>query len=33
VSHDREEVQALADEVLLIDAGRVVSAGPPRDVL
>jgi molybdate transport system ATP-binding protein len=33
VSHDREEVQALADEVLLIDAGRVVSAGPPRDLL
>jgi molybdate transport system ATP-binding protein len=33
VSHDRDEVQALADEVLLIEAGRVVSVGPPQEVL
>ncbi len=32
VSHDREEVEQLADEVLLIEAGRVVAAGPPASV-
>jgi molybdate transport system ATP-binding protein len=29
VSHDRDEVQMLADQVLLIDAGRVVAVGSP----
>jgi molybdate transport system ATP-binding protein len=33
VSHDREEVQLLADQVLLIDSGRVVAAGSPSSVL
>jgi molybdate transport system ATP-binding protein len=33
VSHDREEVERLADEVLVLDAGRVVAAGRPEAVL
>jgi len=33
VSHDREEVQQLADEVILIDNGRVVASGQPAVVL
>ena len=33
VSHDQEEVRALADHVLLIAAGRLVAAGPPASVL
>ena len=32
VSHDRAEVQQLADEVILIDNGRVVAVGQPTDV-
>jgi molybdate transport system ATP-binding protein len=32
VSHDRSEVQQLADEVILIDNGRVVAVGQPTDV-
>jgi molybdate transport system ATP-binding protein len=32
VSHDRTEVQQLADEVILIDNGRVVAVGQPTDV-
>ena len=33
VSHDRDEVQQLADQVLRIEAGRVVAAGEPAVVL
>ena len=33
VSHDREEVEQLADEVIMIDNGRVVRAGQPVSVL
>ena len=33
VSHDREEVDQLADEVIMIDNGRVVRAGQPVSVL
>jgi molybdate transport system ATP-binding protein len=33
VSHDREEVQQLADEVILIDNGRIVASGQPAIVL
>jgi molybdate transport system ATP-binding protein len=33
VSHDKDEVQLLADQVLLIDAGRVVAVGSPAAVL
>jgi molybdate transport system ATP-binding protein len=33
VTHDPHEVLALADHVLVLQAGRVVAAGPPRDVL
>ena len=33
VSHDREEVEQLADEVLVMDNGRVVRAGEPVAVL
>jgi molybdate transport system ATP-binding protein len=33
VSHDREEVQQLADEVILIDNGRVMASGEPAVVL
>jgi molybdate transport system ATP-binding protein len=33
VSHDRDEVQQLADRVLLVDNGRMVALGDPVDVL
>jgi molybdate transport system ATP-binding protein len=33
VSHDATEVQALCEEVVVLDAGRVVAQGAPRDVL
>lgn len=33
VSHDRSEVQALCDDLLLLDRGRVVAQGDPREVL
>jgi len=33
VSHDRDEVEQLADYVLLIEAGRVAAAGEPAAVL
>jgi molybdate transport system ATP-binding protein len=33
VSHDRDEVLLLADQVLLIDAGRVAAMGAPAEVL
>jgi len=32
VEHDLEAVEILADRVLLIDRGKVVADGPPRDV-
>ena len=32
VSHDRDEIEQLADQVVLIDNGRVVAAGPPATV-
>ena len=33
VSHDREEVQRLADYVVVLEAGRVVAAGSPSSLL
>ena len=33
VTHDREEVFAFADNVIVLEAGRVVAQGPPYDVL
>ena len=33
VSHDTTEVQALCDDVVLLENGRVVDQGPPTDVL
>ena len=33
VTHDPHEVLALADHVLVLQGGRVVAQGPPRDVL
>jgi molybdate transport system ATP-binding protein len=33
VSHDATEVQALCDEVLVLDQGRVVAQGPPAETL
>ncbi len=33
VTHDRDEVAALADRVIVLDEGRVVGAGPPGDTL
>ncbi len=33
VSHDREEVQRLADYVVIIESGRVTAAGSPPEVL
>jgi len=33
VSHDATEVQALCDEVVVLEAGRVVAQGPPARVL
>jgi len=33
VSHDREEVQRLADYVVVLDAGRVTAAGNPLTLL
>ena len=33
VSHEPEEVRALAREILVLDAGRVVGRGPAEDVL
>lgn len=33
VSHDREEVRRLADEVVMIEAGRVIAVGEPALVL
>lgn len=32
VTHDPGEVRALADHVVVLEAGRVVAAGPPHDV-
>lgn len=33
VTHDRDEVAALADRVLVLGDGRIEAAGPPGDVL
>ena len=33
VSHDRDEVQRLADYVVVLDAGRVTAAGAPSSLL
>ncbi len=33
VSHDRAEVRAFCDEVLVLDRGRVIAHGPTQDVL
>jgi molybdate transport system ATP-binding protein len=33
VSHDATEVQALCDEVVVLDAGRIVAQGPPAETL
>ena len=33
VSHDPVEVQALCDEILVLESGRIVAQGDPRDVL
>jgi molybdate transport system ATP-binding protein len=33
VSHDRDEVRELADEVVIIEAGRMIAVGEPRAVL
>lgn len=33
VTHAREEVERFADRVVLLDKGRVVASGSPRDVL
>ena len=33
VSHDREEIDELADQVVLIENGRVVATGPPAGSL
>jgi molybdate transport system ATP-binding protein len=33
VTHEPDEVVALADEVVLLDAGRICGRGTPRDVL
>ncbi len=33
VTHDRQEAQALADEMLVLDAGRVLQRGPILEVL
>lgn len=33
VSHDATEVQALCDEVVVLEAGRVRAQGPPADIL
>jgi molybdate transport system ATP-binding protein len=33
VSHDADEVRAIADHVLVLEAGRVARAGPPESVL
>lgn len=32
VTHDPEEAMALADHLVLLDAGRVLAAGPPADL-
>jgi molybdate transport system ATP-binding protein len=32
VTHDAAELSQIADRVVLIDAGRLVAAGPPREV-
>ncbi|MGF1645368.1 MAG: ABC transporter ATP-binding protein [Kineosporiaceae bacterium] len=33
VTHDRSEALAMADRILLLDGGRALAAGPPRDVV
>lgn len=33
VTHDPDEAMILADEVIVLDAGRIVARGKPRDVL
>ncbi len=33
VTHDREDVSALGENVIVLEAGRVVAHGPPHDVL
>jgi molybdate transport system ATP-binding protein len=33
VTHDREDVSALGENVIVLEAGRVVAQGPPHDVL
>jgi molybdate transport system ATP-binding protein len=33
VSHDREEVQRLADYVVVLEAGRIIAAGSPSSLL
>jgi len=33
VTHDREDVSALGENVMVLEAGRVVAHGPPHDVL
>ena len=33
VTHDRDEVFALGDEVIILDAGRIVAQGLPHEVM
>jgi len=33
VTHNQEEVFALGDEVIVLDAGRIVAQGPPHEVM
>lgn len=32
VTHDQEEAMAIADRIVVMNAGRIADAGPPRDV-
>jgi ABC-type Fe3+/spermidine/putrescine transport system ATPase subunit len=32
VTHDREEAMTMADRIVVMDAGRIAQAGPPKDV-
>lgn len=33
VTHDRREIESLGDDLLLMDAGKIIAAGPVREVL